>query len=308
MQGLMQLIHTISSLREAIRAQRQLGKRIALVPTMGALHEGHISLVREAQKHADIVVVSIFVNPTQFGPNEDFSKYPRTLEADCALLRGVGASIVYAPSAEEMYGQGGAITKVVVPGISSILCGAFRPGHFDGVATVVTKLFQQALPDVAIFGEKDYQQLTIIRQFTKDLDIPVQIIGIATLREADGLAMSSRNRYLSAEERKNAANLYKILLETRQRLTVIPAQAGIPISSDTVVGEGDSRLRASDDIKTILEEAKAALLAGGFTKIDYVELCDAATLEPLSGLRLPARLLAAAFIGTTRLIDNIEVT
>ncbi len=279
----MELIHTISSLREAIRGQRQLGKRIALVPTMGALHAGHISLVKEARKHGDIVVVSIFVNPTQFGPNEDYSKYPRTLQADCKLLRETETSIAYAPSAEEMYGKG-AITKVVVPGISGILCGAFRPGHFDGVATVVTKLFQQVLPDVAIFGEKDYQQLTIIRRFTRDLDIPVEIIGSATLREADGLAMSSRNRYLSAEQRAAAPLMYKTLNDVARA-----ARNGVAVS------------KAIDD-------AKATLLAGGFTRIDYVELCDAATLEPLTALRMPARLLAAAFIGTTRLIDNIEVT
>lgn len=274
---------------------------------MGALHAGHISLVKEAQKHADIVVVSIFVNPTQFGPNEDFSKYPRTLETDCELLRGAGASIAYAPSAEEMYGQG-AITRVVVPGISGILCGAFRPGHFDGVATVVTKLFQQALPDVAIFGEKDYQQLTIIRQFTKDLDIPVEIIGAATLREADGLAMSSRNRYLNAAERAIAPILYKVLKETalEVRSAVIPAQAGTHPENNTRAAGAlmDPRLRGDD----ILRNAKTKLLTAGFTKIDYLELCDVSTLEPLSVLRIPARLIAAAFIGTTRLIDNIEVT
>jgi len=278
----MELIHTISSLREAIRAERQLGKRIALVPTMGALHEGHISLVSEAQKRADVVVVSIFVNPTQFGPNEDFSKYPRTLEADCELLRGVGVSIAYAPTPEEMYGQG-AITRVIVPGISATLCGAFRPGHFDGVATVVTKLFMQAMPDVAVFGEKDYQQLTIIRQFTRDLDIPLEIIGSATLREADGLAMSSRNRYLSAEQRAAAPQLYKILNEVA------------------------AKVKGGGDAARVLDDAKAKLLAAGFTKIDYVEMCDSVTLAPVSTLKSPARLLAAAFIGTTRLIDNIEV-
>jgi pantoate--beta-alanine ligase len=252
---------------------------------MGALHAGHISLVKEAQKHADYVVVSIFVNPTQFGPNEDFAKYPRTLEADCDLLRDAGCNAVFAPSADEMYAKG-AVTRVVVPGISDILCGAFRPGHFDGVATVVTKLFMQALPDIALFGEKDYQQLAIIRQFTQDLNIPVEIIGVPIMREADGLAMSSRNRYLTAEQRAIAPKMYKIL---HQLSAVIPAKAGIHLTNT-------------------LGEARDELLKAGFTKIDYIELRDAATLEAVSQLTRPARLIAAAYIGTTRLIDNIEIT
>jgi len=280
----MQEVYTVSSLREAIRGLRAVGKRIALVPTMGALHSGHISLVEEAQKHADAVVVSIFVNPTQFGPNEDFSKYPRTLEGDMALLHDAKASIAFVPSAEEMY-QKGAVTRVSVPTLSGILCGAVRPGHFDGVATIVTKLFMQALPDVALFGEKDYQQLTIIRQFTRDLDIPVQIIGVPTMREADGLAMSSRNRYLTDEQRAIAPQMYKILTSLS---SVIPAKAGVQLDCT-------------------LNEAKSLLLATGFTKVDYVELRDAQTLASIETLNAPARLLAAAHIGTTRLIDNSEI-
>lgn len=249
---------------------------------MGALHEGHISLVRLARAQADAVVVSIFVNPAQFGPNEDFSRYPRSEEADIALLREAGADAVYLPDAAEMYPPG-AITRVTVPGISAELCGAVRPGHFDGVATIVTKLFMQCAPDVAVFGEKDYQQLHVIRRFTADLDIPVRIVGAPIIREADGLALSSRNRYLAGSARAMAPALYTIL---------------------TVAAD---KIRRGQEVEAILAEAGRAILAAGFAKVDYVELRDTEHLRPLATLSAPARLLAAAHLGTTRLIDNLEV-
>ncbi len=269
-------------LARIINKLRLCGETIALVPTMGSLHEGHISLVKLAQQNAEAVVVSIFVNPIQFGPNEDFSRYPRTEAEDIQKLEGAGTTIAYLPSVEEMYPEGSK-TIVHVKGISEELCGAFRPGHFEGVATVVTKLFMQVMPDVAIFGEKDYQQLHIIRQFTRDLDIPVRIIGAPIMREDDGLAMSSRNRYLSNDERKTAAMLYQILRETAQEL------------------------RAGRGIETSLSQAKGALLSEGFDKIDYIELRDADNLYKIGDIKKPARLLAAAYLGKTRLIDNIPV-
>lgn len=278
----MQIIRDIPTLREAIRSRRTEGKHIALVPTMGALHAGHLSLVKQGFEHAQAVVVSIFVNPTQFGPNEDFSKYPRTEEADCKALEGVGATIAYLPRVEDMYPEGAA-TSVKVAGITSGLCGAFRPGHFDGVATIVTKLFMQVQPDVAIFGEKDYQQLAVIRRFTQDLDIPVQVLGAPVIRESDGLALSSRNRYLAPAERAIAPKLHAILQEAAQSI------------------------KSGNAVKTALEKASQAILQAGFAKLDYIELRDAATLAPLEKLTAPARLLVAAYLGTTRLIDNIEV-
>jgi pantoate--beta-alanine ligase len=279
----MEIIRGKEGLKEAIRRLKAVGKTIGLVPTMGALHAGHISLVEIVKREADIVVVSIFVNPTQFGPNGDLSKYPRTEAEDIRKLERVGAAIAYIPTTEEIYPQG-FITRVQVPGISNELCGAFRPGHFDGVATVVTKLFMQAMPDVAVFGEKDYQQLHIIRQFTRDLDIPVKIIGAPIMREADGLAMSSRNRYLSEKERVTSASLYRVLMETAENL------------------------KEAKEITAALAQAKKALLEAGFTKIDYIELRDAETLAAAVGLAKPARLLAVAWLGVTRLIDNIAVS
>ncbi len=246
------------------RARKRLIGRVAFVPTMGALHAGHISLVHAAKKHADHVVVSIFVNPTQFSPNEDLSRYPRTLEADIAMLKEAGVALVYTPDAVDMYPDGFA-TSITVGDHEHILCGKFRPGHFTGVATVVAKLFLRVSPDVALFGEKDFQQLMVIKQLVRDLDIPTEVIGVPTLREPDGLAMSSRNRYLNPEERKIAATLHATLMQLR-----------------SVVAK---------DIPT---RGKEMLLAAGFTKVDYVELAF-------------GRLLAAAWLGTTRLIDNIDV-
>ncbi len=273
---------SVAELRRIVAEWRAAGHKVALVPTMGALHDGHLALVREAQRHADKVVVSIFVNPIQFGPNEDFDAYPRTLDADRAALATVGAALVYAPTVGEMYPEGFA-TTISVTGVSEGLCGATRPGHFSGVATVVTKLLLQAQPDAACFGEKDYQQLQVIRRFVRDLDIPVEIVGVPTVREADGLARSSRNAYLSVEERAAAPALHRTL-------------------SDTAAA-----IRAGAAVDAALEAGRRAILAAGFVSVDYLELRAAEGLAPLAALDRPARLLVAARIGKTRLIDNIPV-
>jgi len=276
------ILRSVASLRVQVAQWRKAGHRVAFVPTMGALHEGHLSLVKAGLAEADKVVVSIFVNPTQFGPNEDFAAYPRTEEADVAKLEGAGAHAVYAPSVEEMY-PAGAATTVHVSGVTDGLCGDFRPGHFDGVATVVTKLLNQAQPDVALFGEKDFQQLQVIRRLAKDLDIPVAIRGVPTLREADGLAMSSRNAYLSAEERATA-----------------------PVLHRTLTGAA-ALLQGGAEAEPVLKDGIAAILAAGFGSVDYLELRAAEDLAPLARLDRPARLIVAARLGKARLIDNIPV-
>jgi pantoate--beta-alanine ligase len=275
------LFHTPSELRSQVNAWRKAGLRIGLVPTMGALHAGHLSLVTLAKQHADKVVASIFVNPTQFGPNEDFSRYPRMESADIAALETVGIDGVYVPSVEAIYPQGFA-TTILVKGITEMLCGAVRQGHFDGVATVVTKLLMQASPDVAVFGEKDYQQLHVIKQVVADLNLPVKILGAPIVREADGLAMSSRNQYLSAEERQTALALYQTLNTVAEKLKTQPASAIIP-------------------------DAMKAVMAAGFDSVDYLELRSSDGLDPMEKLDRPARLLIAARLGKTRLIDNIAV-
>lgn len=272
----------VVELREQIKAWRNGGLKVALVPTMGALHEGHLTLVRAAHEYADKVVVSIFVNPTQFGPTEDFDAYPRTLDADRANLATAGAALVYAPTVAEMYPDGFA-TAITVSGVSEGLCGDLRPGHFSGVATVVTKFLVQAMPDFAAFGEKDYQQLQVIRRLVRDLDIPVTILGVPTVREADGLARSSRNAYLSAESRAIAPVLHRTLEDTAQAV------------------------RAGAAVDAALEAGKRAILAAGFASVDYLELRAADGLAPLSELDRPARMLVAAYLGKTRLIDNIAV-
>ena len=272
---------TVASLRAALAEARQSSARIALVPTMGALHAGHVSLVEEARRHADRVVVSIFVNPTQFAPGEDFDAYPRTLEADLEKLAGA-ADIVFAPTAREMYPQGFA-TSISVGGPSAGLETDFRPHFFAGVATVVAKLLIAAGPDVAIFGEKDYQQLLVVQQLVRDLALGVTIIGAPTLREADGLAMSSRNAYLSESERKIAGRLNIILKDS--------AKAA----------------RATGDLRAAEAAAVQDLRKAGFDRIDYVAIRDAQTLEQIAALDRPARILAAAKIGQTRLIDNMAV-
>lgn len=272
---------TAEDLYQALYTLAAQGGKTALVPTMGALHEGHLSLVELAKEHADHVIMSIFVNPTQFGDGEDFMQYPRTLEADLALAESAGVRIVYAPDAHDMYGEGIA-TKVTVGEVAGELCGKSRPGHFEGVATVVTKLLMRVLPSVAIFGEKDYQQLCVIRQVVDDLDIPVEIIAAPTMRESDGLAMSSRNRYLNEQERQQAVSLYETLRLLAQRIT------------------------GGQEVEKCLVEGQSLLKYAGF-KMDYLALCDAQTLEPLAEYRFPARLLAAGYLGNTRLIDNVAV-
>lgn len=276
------VVHRVADLRDQVSAWRKAGLTVALVPTMGALHQGHLTLVRRAFELADRVVVSVFVNPIQFGPNEDFDAYPRTLDADRAALATVGASLVFAPAVAEMYPEGFA-TSISVSGVSEGLCGGSRPGHFNGVATVVTKLLMQAQPDVACFGEKDYQQLQVIRRFVRDLDIPVAIEGVPTVREDDGLARSSRNAYLSAEERAIAPNLHRTLQDTA------------------------AAIRAGSAVDAALEAGRRALLAAGFASVEYLELRAAEGLAPLAALDRPARLLVAARLGKTRLIDNIPV-
>lgn len=273
---------TVDDLRQAVAAARARGERIALVPTMGALHEGHLSLVRQARAEASFVVVSIFVNPTQFAPTEDFDAYPRDADTDLALLAGEGVAGAFMPSAREMYPQGFA-TSLAVGGPAEGLESATRPHFFGGVALVVTKLLLAALPDVAVFGEKDYQQLCVVRRFVRDLHIPVAILGGETVREADGLAMSSRNRYLATSERARAAVLPKVL-------------------RDAV-----ARLEAGDDAGAVLASGVDALSSGGFD-VDYLELRAAETLAPLDADSRDARLLVAARLGSTRLIDNMAVT
>ena len=270
------------SLQEALLVYAKKGKRIALVPTMGALHAGHATLIRHAANLADVVAVSIFVNPTQFGPKEDFSRYPRMLEQDVKTAQAAGASVIYAPDVEDLYPQGFS-TTITAGLLSTQLCGQFRPGHFDGVATVVTKLLLRSLPHVAVFGEKDYQQLCVIRRVVDDLDIPVEIVGAPTVREPDGLALSSRNAYLTKEEREIATTIYKTLSDTANKL----------ISGKQAAQE-------------ILATAIASLNASGF-KVDYLEMRDADTCAPMEHFTAPARLLVAAWLGKTRLIDNIAM-
>ena len=287
MQSTMRTIHRLDQLRSEIASLRAEGESVALVPTMGALHEGHLTLVRAARKQATRVVVSIFVNPTQFGPNEDLDAYPRTLEADSALLEQEGVDLLWAPSADEMYPDGFA-TSIGVDGVSADFCGASRPGHFAGVATVVCKLFNQVRPDVALFGEKDWQQLAVIRRMGRDLDLTLPhvdaIIGVPTVREEDGLALSSRNRYLNAEHRAKAA--------------VLPA----------AMREAIAKIESGEPVAQALAKLEQALLSGGFSKVDYAALADAQTLKRIDALGdRPARLLVAAHIQNTRLIDNMAV-
>ena len=282
----MQIVNRIDPLRQAVEALRGDGA-VALVPTMGALHDGHLTLVREARRIAAHVVVSIFVNPRQFGANEDLSSYPRPFERDCELLRGEGVSLLWNPDGEAMYPPGYA-TNVSVSGVSETLCGAARPGHFDGVATVVCKLFNQVRPDMALFGEKDWQQLAVIRRMARDLDLSFPkadaIHGVATVREADGLAMSSRNAYLTAEERAQAAALPRAM------------------------GDAIAAVRAGTAPAAAIETLKQALVAGGFASVDYAEFADADSLQPVMAIgAAPSRLLVAARIGKARLIDNMAV-
>ncbi|ATZ73543.1 pantoate--beta-alanine ligase [Idiomarina sp. X4] len=275
----MKVLKSLQELREWRSAQQQ----VALVPTMGNLHDGHLQLVKNALQHCDTVVVSIFVNPMQFGPNEDLDSYPRTLEADCSALETLGVSAVFTPTVNDVYPRGlEQQTKVSVPGISDILCGASRPGHFEGVATIVCKLFNMVQPQVAVFGEKDYQQLQVIRLMTQDLSLPVDVVGVPTQREASGLALSSRNGYLTAEEKTQATALYKSLQD---------AKAG---------------LERQEDFELVESQAVQQLGKAGF-KVDYFSIRNSDDLQPASEKDEKWVILAAAFLGKTRLIDNLQV-
>jgi pantoate--beta-alanine ligase len=276
-----EIVKTVRELRARIAEWRHGGARIGLVPTMGALHEGHLSLVRETQQRCARTVVSIFVNPTQFAPHEDFDRYPRMLEEDCGKLAGL-ADLAFAPSVAEMYAQGAA-TRIEMGGPALGLESDSRPHFFSGVATVVAKLLIAAMPDVATFGEKDYQQLLVIRRLTADLGLPIEILGGAIVREPDGLAMSSRNAYLSSDERKIAG-----------MLNVILRDAAAMARGGAAIAEAEAW-------------AANALRKAGFEAIDYVAIRDAETLATISDLSMPARILAAAKLGRTRLIDNLAV-
>ena len=280
--GSLPIARSVAELRRQVAAWRAAGERVGLVPTMGALHAGHLALVGAARAKCRRVVVSIFVNPKQFGPREDFATYPRPEADDLAKLAGAEADLAFIPTVEEMYPPGFA-SAISVGGPSEGLCGAHRPGHFDGVATVVAKLLIQAAPDRAYFGEKDYQQLMVVTRMARDLDLPVEIVGVPTVREADGLALSSRNVYLSAAERRLAPNLNRVMRD-----------AAAEISRGAAAG-------------AVLERAVATLTEAGFA-VEYLELRDAATLAFVSDASArPARLLAAVHLGRTRLIDNVPV-
>jgi pantoate--beta-alanine ligase len=275
-------VQIVRNSEELARARDGIAGRLALVPTMGALHAGHMALIEDARKGADKVAASIFVNPAQFGPNEDFSRYPRREEQDARMLQEAGCDLLWVPSVEDIYPDGFS-TKISVSGVSERWEGKARPGHFDGVATIVAKLLLAIRPDLAVFGEKDFQQLAVIRRMVHDLNIPVEIVAVPTVREADGLALSSRNAYLLPEERKQAASLPRAL-----------ATAKAAILGGALVAN-------------VLDDARDTLGRAGFSRVDYFALVDAVSLEPLDEPRGEMRLIAAAVIGKTRLIDNIAV-
>lgn len=280
----MRIVHTVDDVRAQVRQWRAAGLRVSLVPTMGNLHAGHISLLELARQRGDRTVVSIFVNPLQFGPGEDFGRYPRTPEDDVRMLQDAQCDLLFAPGVEELYAEGGSQrTLVTVRGLSGILCGAVRPGHFDGVATVVAKLFGVVAPDVAVFGEKDFQQFRVVQLMTRDLAIPVEVVGAPTVRAADGLALSSRNRYLNDEERARAPALYQSLQQ------------------------GAARLRAGERDFAAIEAQGTALLQAAGMKPDYYSVRDADDLSvPHAGTR-EFVVLTAARLGGARLIDNLRV-
>ena len=278
------IIRSVEGLRAAVATWRRDGKTVGLVPTMGAIHVGHLSLVSEAKSRCDKVIASIFVNPAQFGENEDFDAYPADEVHDVKELSGAGTDLVFCPGRDDVYPKGFS-TLVSVSGVTSGLCGPFRPGHFDGVATVVVKLLLQCLPDIAVFGEKDYQQFLVIRQLVRDLNIPVDIVGAPIIREDDGLAMSSRNRYLSAEERALAPELNRVLKDVAAAIKAKP-----------------------NDCQYICRNAREELLELGFMSVDYVSACDADTLDLLKTCAGAARVFGAVRLGAARLIDNIRVS
>ena len=279
---MMQILRRLDEPRAFARAAKARGERVGLVPTMGYLHEGHFSLIRAARQHAERVVVTLFVNPAQFGPKEDLDKYPRDFERDCALCESAGADALFAPEAAHMYAPGHATWVDVTGSLTAGLCAASRPGHFSGVATVVTKLFNLCEPDVAVFGQKDAQQAAVIKRFTADLNLPVEIVVAPIIREPDGLAMSSRNTYLSPEERAQATVLKRSL--------------------DAAVALYDGGERRSEVILSAVEDV---LESAPLARTDYVELVDASTLEPITMMERRALLALAVFFGPTRLIDNI---
>jgi pantoate--beta-alanine ligase len=280
----MDVLETIEQMRSACHAAKQGGRRLGFVPTMGALHEGHLSLVRAAKARCDLVAASIFVNPTQFGPNEDFSKYPRSFERDRTLLEKEGVQLLFAPSVEEMYPEG-AVTFVTVQGLSERLCGKSRPGHFRGVTTVVSKLFHITQPDLAFFGQKDAAQVAIIRRMVRDLNLGVEIVACPIVREVDGLAMSSRNAYLNPQERKSALVLSRSLAQVKKLF------------------------EQGERCATKLSVAGRQVFTGEpSVRLDYFEIVDPNTLEPVEHLNDPVLVAVAAFVGGTRLIDNIVLT
>lgn len=283
----MLFIESIAELREEISKQKMSGKKVALVPTMGNLHEGHLQLIDLARKHADFIVCSIFVNPTQFGENEDFDSYPRTLEADQGKLSNRHCDLLFFPKTNEIYPKGNDksfLSIVSVPEITTELCGKSRPGHFDGVSTVVSKLFNLVLPNVAIFGEKDFQQLAVIRAFTEDLNFPIDIVGAPITREENGLAMSSRNNYLSNSEKEQATFIFKLISTTKDKL-----------------------LNKDANINTLQQQAIEQLIQKGF-KPDYFEIRNSTNLKSANPEDSQLTVLVAAYLGKTRLIDNISLT
>jgi pantoate--beta-alanine ligase len=282
-----ELVESVADVRRAVAGARDRGPVVGLVPTMGALHDGHVRLIERCRSEAGCVAVSIFVNPTQFGPNEDFTRYPRTLEGDLARCRAAGADFVWAPTPATVYPNGPQSTWVEVPGLSEILEGASRPGHFRGVATVVLKLFEVVRPDLAVFGQKDYQQQLLIRRMVADLHVPVRIVTEPTVREPDGLALSSRNRFLNPDERREAAVLYAALTRARE----------------AVMGGETSANRVRQILRETIEFTESV-------RLDYAEVADADTLEALDHLGPGSRAVAlvAARVGTTRLIDNLPIT
>lgn len=281
----METVTTIAAVRDRVRRWHRDGKRVAFVPTMGNLHAGHVSLIEAARRHGDHFIASIFVNPMQFGPNEDFAHYPRTPKNDERMLATAGCDLMFMPDVAEIYPNGSERgTRVDVPGLSTILCGEFRPGHFEGVATVVAKLFNIVEPDVAVFGEKDYQQLTVIRRMVQDLCLPVQIVGAPTVRDADGLAMSSRNQYLKPDERKLAPRIHETLQAVAERI------------------------RSGESDYAAMERASIERLQAAGFKPDYFSVRDALSLEPPAKDARNLVVLTAARLGKARLIDNVQVT
>jgi pantoate--beta-alanine ligase len=280
----MKICHTIDEMRAARHAARREGKAVGLVPTMGALHEGHLSLVRMARAQCDLVVVSIFINPLQFGPHEDLAKYPRNFDRDRDLLEREGVEVIFAPTVEEMY-PAGAITYVTVEALSDKLCGRSRPGHFRGVTTVVSKLFHIVEPDRAFFGQKDAAQSVIIRRMVRDLDIPVQVVIGPIVREPDGLAMSSRNAYLDASQRLSALVLHRSLLAVQERFD-----------------------RGERKVQALIEAGKQVFSEDPSVRLDYLEIVDPETLDPVDDLSQRALVAVAAFVGKARLIDNVVLS